>query len=130
MRKENELQKIENLMEIDKIIEPNSKEFEKLMFIYKVAIKEINTKLEILKEESKLFYNYDLIDHINTRIKSPESITNKMKNKSLQYTYKEMIKNIKYITYKKSLKYIIIFLTVSFFITNFKIILSLLNFHS
>ena len=94
MRKENELQKIENLMEIDKIIEPNSKEFEKLMFIYKVAIKEINKKLEILKEESKLFYNYDLIDHINTRIKSPESITNKMKDKSLQYTYKEMIKNI------------------------------------
>lgn len=94
MKKENELQKIESLMEIDRVIEPNSKEFEKLMFIYKIAIKEINTKLEILKEEAKLFYNYDLIDHINTRIKSPESITNKMKDKSLQYTYKEMIKNI------------------------------------
>ncbi len=64
------------------------------MFIYKVALKEINTKLEILKDEFKLFYEYDLIDHINTRIKSPESITKKMKDKSLQYTYKEMIKNI------------------------------------
>lgn len=47
------------------------------MFIYKVAIKEINTKLEILKDEFKLFYEYDLIDHINTRIKSPESIKKK-----------------------------------------------------
>lgn len=94
MKKENELQKIENLVEVDRLIETNSKEFEKIMFIYKVAIKEINTKLEILKDECKLFYNYDLIDHINTRIKSPESITNKMKNKGLQYTYKEMIKNI------------------------------------
>ncbi len=94
MEKRKDLQKIENLMEIEKNIEINSKEFEKIMFIYKVAIKEINTKLEILKEEFKLFYEYDLIDHINTRIKSPESITKKMKDKNLNYTYKDMIKNI------------------------------------
>lgn len=94
MKKEEGLQKIESLMEVDRKIETNSKEFEKIMFIYKVAMKELNTKLEILKDEFKLFYDYDLIDHINTRIKSPESITNKMKNKSLNYTYKEMIKNI------------------------------------
>ena len=77
MEKRKDLKKIENLMEIEKNIEINSKEFEKIMFIYKVAIKEINTKLEILKDEFKLFYEYDLIDHINTRIKSPESITKK-----------------------------------------------------
>ena len=94
MEKRKDLQKIENLMEIEKNIEINSKEFEKIMFIYKVAIKEINTKLEILKDEFKLFYEYDLIDHINTRIKSPESITKKMKDKNLNYTYKDMIKNI------------------------------------
>ena len=70
-----ELQKIENIMEIETPIDPKSKEFEKVMFIYQVALKEINTKLEILKDEFKLFYEYDLIDHINTRIKSPESIT-------------------------------------------------------
>ena len=89
-----ELQKIENIMEIETPIDPKSKEFEKVMFIYQVALKEINTKLEILKDEFKLFYEYDLIDHINTRIKSPESITQKMKDKNLKYTYKEMIKNI------------------------------------
>lgn len=77
MEKRKDLKKIENLMEIEKNIEINSKEFEKIMFIYKVAIKEINTKLEILKDEFKLFYEYDLIDHINTRIKSPESIKKK-----------------------------------------------------
>mgnify|MGYP002544491901 CR=1 FL=1 len=94
MKENKELQKIENIMEIEIPIDTTSKEFEKVMFIYQVALKEINTKLEILKDEFKLFYEYDLIDHINTRIKSPESITNKMKDKSLQYTYKEMIKNI------------------------------------
>ena len=88
MKKNKELQKIENIMEIEIPIDTKSKEFEKVMFIYKVALKEINTKLEILKDEFKLFYEYDLIDHINTRIKSPESITKKMKDKSLQYTYK------------------------------------------
>ena len=94
MKENKELKKIENIIETEIPIDPNSKEFEKIMFIYKVALKEINTKLEILKDEFKLFYEYDLIDHINTRIKSPESITQKMKDKSLQYTYKEMIKNI------------------------------------
>lgn len=94
MKKELLVQNIENLMKVDRKIETNSKDFEKIMFIYKVAMKEVNTKLEILKDEFKLFYDYDIIDHINTRIKSPESIKNKMKGKSLNYTYKEMIKNI------------------------------------
>ena len=94
MKANKELQKIENIMEIEIPIDTKSKEFEKVMFIYQVALREISTKLEILKDEFKLFYEYDLIDHINTRIKSPESITKKMKDKSLQYTYKEMIKNI------------------------------------
>lgn len=94
MKKENELQKIETLMEVEKIIETDSKDFEKIMFIYNMAIKELSAKLEILKEEYKLFYDYDLIDHINTRIKTPQSITKKMKDKGLNYTYRNMIKNI------------------------------------
>ena len=83
MKENRELEKIENIMEIEIPIDTKSKEFEKVMFIYQVALKEINTKLEILKDEFKLFYEYDLIDHINTRIKSPESIAKKMKDKSL-----------------------------------------------
>lgn len=94
MKKNTELQKIENYLEAENNIEINSKEFEKIMFIYKMTIKEIENKLEILKEEFKIFYDYNLIDHINTRIKSPESIIKKMSNKQLEFTYKEMIKNI------------------------------------
>lgn len=94
MNKNTELQNIEKFLEAEKNIEVNSKDFEKIMFIYKVAIKEIQSKLEILKDEYEMFYNYDLIDHINTRIKSPESILKKMNDKGINYTYKEMIKNI------------------------------------
>lgn len=88
------LQKIENILEVNKNIEKSSNDYEKIMFIYKAGIKEIQNKIEILQEEAKLFYNYDLIDHINTRLKTPESIIRKMKNRQLEYTYKEMIKNI------------------------------------
>lgn len=94
MNKKAELQNIEKFLEAEKNIEVDSKDFEKIMFIYKVAIKEIQSKLEILKDEYEMFYNYDLIDHINTRIKSPDSILKKMNDKEIKYTYKEMIENI------------------------------------
>ena len=89
-----DLVKIKNFIDYDKEIEKDDKTFEKLMFIYKIATKEIKTKLEIMQEEFKIFYNYDLIDHINARIKAPDSIINKMKNKELECTYKNMIENI------------------------------------
>ena len=56
MKENKKLQKIENIMEIEIPIDTKSKEFEKVMFIYQVALREISTKLEILKDEFKLFY--------------------------------------------------------------------------
>ena len=95
MRKEiNNLTKIENIIDFKKDISKEDEIFKKLMFIYSIAIKELKTKIEILQEESKIFYNYELIDHINTRIKTPESIINKMRKKKYDFTYKEMINNI------------------------------------
>ena len=75
-------------------IEKNTKSFEKIMFLYSVASKELQTKLEIIKDEFKLFYDYDLIDHMQTRIKKPDSIVNKMKSRGLDITYQNMIENI------------------------------------
>ena len=89
-----ELIRIENFLEYEEKIDVKDKTFEKLMFIYSIAIREIETKLGIIKDEFKIFYNYDLIDHINTRIKSTDSIMKKMKKKKCKLTYKEMIKNI------------------------------------
>ena len=34
------------------------------MTIYEMAITELETKMNILQKEFKVFYNYDLIDHI------------------------------------------------------------------
>lgn len=89
-----ELVKVENLLESQKILQIEDETFKKLMFIYSTAIKELKTKMEIIQDEFKIFYNYDLIDHIDTRIKEPDSIINKMNNKKCDITYKEMIDKI------------------------------------
>ena len=85
---------MKNFLSYDEKIEEKTNTFEKLMTIYEMAITELETKLNILQKEFKVFYNYDLINHINTRIKQPESIVNKMKKKGYELTYKEMIENI------------------------------------
>ncbi len=93
----NDLLQINNFIaenEKDSKIEKNSKTFEKLMFIYSVAMKEIVSKIELIMEEFKVFYDYEIIDHINTRIKKPESIIKKMKDKELKTTYANMVNNI------------------------------------
>ena len=88
------LARVNNFIDYNKKLELNDKTFEKLMYIYTAAIKELQTKVEIMKDEFKIFYNYDLIDHVNTRIKTPESIIQKMKKRNLDLNYKEMIENI------------------------------------
>ena len=85
---------MKNFLSHDEKIEEKTNTFEKIMTIYEMAITELETKINILQKEFKVFYNYDLIDHINTRIKQPDSIVNKMKKKGYELTYKEMIENI------------------------------------
>lgn len=68
--------------------------FEKIMFLYSSALKEIKTKIEILQEELKLFSNYDPIEYITTRIKKPETIIEKLKRKKYDLTYENMFEYI------------------------------------
>ena len=89
-----ELVDLKNFLDYNKKIEVEDNTFQKLMFIYEMAIKELNTKIEIMQKEFKVFYDYDLIDHTNNRIKKPESIIQKMKKKECKLTYKGMIENI------------------------------------
>ena len=89
-----DLEQLENLIDYNKKIKESDETFQKIMSIYSMALKEMSTKVEIYKDEFKIFYNYDLIYHINFRIKSPESIMKKMQDKGVKLTYKEMIENI------------------------------------
>lgn len=89
-----DLIELENFLDYQKKVKVEDKTFKKLMFIYQMAMKELNTKIEIIQDEFKFFYDYDLIDHINKRIKEPKSIIKKMKAKECELTYKKMIENV------------------------------------
>ena len=45
-----------------------------VLLIYRSALKEINTKLEILNDEFQHVHRYNPIEHIKSRIKTSESI--------------------------------------------------------
>lgn len=61
-----------------------------LIFLYKAAMKEVNTKLEILNDEFQQVHNYNPIEHIKTRIKTAESIVKKLR----RYGYETSIENM------------------------------------
>ena len=50
-----------------------------IMFLYNSALKEVGTKLEILNDEFQHVHKYNPIEHIKTRIKTPESIVKKLR---------------------------------------------------
>lgn len=85
---------IENSLVHDELIDINDQNFQKMMFLYNSALKEIKTKIEILQEELKIFSNYEPIEYISTRIKKPETILEKLKRKNLALTYDNMFQQI------------------------------------
>ena len=93
--KENELTIIENFLENkDEKLNVKEEPFDKLMFFYQSALKQLELQMSIIKEEFKLMYNYDLIDHIDTRIKEPKSIVKKMEKKKYEKTYLNLIEKV------------------------------------
>ena len=64
------------------------------MLLYNSALKEVGTKLEILNDEFQHIHQYNPIEHIKSRIKSPESIVRKLKNKGLESTIDNMVQYV------------------------------------
>ncbi|WP_010287750.1 GTP pyrophosphokinase [Kurthia massiliensis] len=66
----------------------------RFMMAYKFALDEIDTKVRILQEEFRLMHEYNPIEHVNIRLKSPESILKKMQKRNLPYTLEAIKENI------------------------------------
>lgn len=60
------------------------------MFLYNAALKEINTKIEILNDEFVHVHNYNPIEHVKSRIKSAESIVRKLKRNGFEVSIDNM----------------------------------------
>lgn len=65
-----------------------------VMFLYNAALKEVGTKLEILNDEFHHVHQYNPIEHIKTRIKTPESIVKKLKRNGYESSIENMVKYI------------------------------------
>ncbi len=69
-------------------------EYQKIMMIYESAIKQLETKLEILNKENKVNGRRNPIETIKSRLKSPDSIAGKLEKKHLPVTFDSMIENL------------------------------------
>ena len=65
-----------------------------IMFLYNSAIKEVGTKLEILNDEFQHVHQYNPIEHIKTRVKSPESIVKKLRKYGYEISIENMVKYV------------------------------------
>lgn len=61
-------------------------QFVELEHLYESAIREVKTKLEILDSEFKTKYDYNPIHHIEDRLKSPQSILEKLQRKGKPFS--------------------------------------------
>ena len=69
-------------------------EYQQIMMIYESAIKQIETKLDILNKENKVSGRRNPIETVKSRIKSPQSIASKLEKKNLPVTFDSMIENL------------------------------------
>jgi putative GTP pyrophosphokinase len=70
-------------------------EITRFMMMYKFALDSLETKIEILQEEFHFLHDYNPIEHTKSRLKSPESILNKMYRKKLELSFPSIKSNIK-----------------------------------
>ncbi len=62
--------------------------------VYNAALKQVETKIEILNDEFQHVHRYNPIEHIKARIKTPESIVKKLKRHGYESTIDNMVRHI------------------------------------
>ncbi|WP_462409792.1 GTP pyrophosphokinase [Neobacillus sp. Marseille-QA0830] len=70
-------------------------ELTRFMMAYKFAIDEMSTKINILSDEFNYIHEYNPIEHVKSRIKSPESIFNKIYRKGCDLSLEAIKENIR-----------------------------------
>lgn len=71
-----------------------SKEYQNAMLLYSGALRELNTKIEIINEEFAIRLKSNPIEHIKSRLKTPRSIAKKLIKKGLEPTLENALTHI------------------------------------
>ncbi len=66
----------------------------RFLMVYKFGLDEIKTKIDILKQEFQYVHEYNPIEHVVSRVKSPESILKKARKKGYGLSLSSIRENI------------------------------------
>lgn len=80
---------IERILESD-----NIEELHEIIVLNNFALNEIETKINIINGECKLLKQYNPIEHVKTRVKTPKSIVKKLHKKGLDVSVDNINNNI------------------------------------
>ena len=58
-------------------------EFQRFLMEYRFGLQEIETKISILREEFHEMHDYNPIEHVSSRVKSPDSIVEKIQRRGI-----------------------------------------------
>ena len=87
---------MDNSKQVSKVSNNHSQidQWKSIMFLYDSALKEINTKIEILNSEFVHIYGHTPIEHIKSRLKTPDSIVKKLKRAGQEVTIQNMVERL------------------------------------
>ncbi len=71
------------------------KELRRFLMSYRFGLEEVMTKINILKDEFQYIHDYNPIEHVKSRVKSPESILKKINRKDLEVSIASIKENIR-----------------------------------
>lgn len=71
-----------------------SREYNDSMLLYSAALKELNVKLSIINDEFAARLHDNPIEHVKSRLKSPQSIAAKLRKKGYEPTFENAVKYI------------------------------------
>ena len=69
-------------------------DWETVIFVYQSALKQVETKIDILNGEFQHRHKYNPIEHVKSRIKTPESIVKKLKRHGYESSIENMVRYI------------------------------------
>ena len=80
--------------EISALVQSYTQPYRELMSYYRCAMMEVETKFNVLNEELSLQYDRNPIESIKTRLKSPESIAEKLQRRGFPLTVESIEQNL------------------------------------
>ncbi|MGN6219251.1 MAG: GTP pyrophosphokinase [Microbacterium sp.] len=69
-------------------------EFQRFLLGYQFGLREVETKIGILRDEFHLTHDYNPIEHVSSRVKSPDSLVEKVQRKGIDGDFDSIRRHI------------------------------------